>query len=102
MAIDHKPLNSLLTKFLKIDGFDYDYTTKFGGNAQQIQALTANVQELMKQNKELKRKVHLEGTSILQSQCNCNDNDNEGQSPENSRWETSKHTAQSTRDSDQM
>ena len=35
--------------------------------AQQIQTLTANVQELMKQNEDLKRKVHPEGTSTSQS-----------------------------------
>ena len=32
--------------------------------AEQIQALTANVQELMKQNEDLKRKAHPEGTSM--------------------------------------
>ena len=32
--------------------------------AQQIQALTANVQELMKQNEDLKRKACLEGTRM--------------------------------------
>ena len=31
--------------------------------AQQIQAQTANVQELTKQNEDLKLKVHLEGTN---------------------------------------
>ena len=42
--------------------------------AQQIQALTANVQELMKQNEDLKRKARPKGTSMSQSRCNCNDN----------------------------
>ena len=32
--------------------------------AQQIQSLTANVQELMKQNEDLKRKVRPKGTSM--------------------------------------
>nr|POE55521.1 hypothetical protein CFP56_65375 [Quercus suber] len=31
--------------------------------AQQIQALTANVQELMRQNEELKRQAHLKGSN---------------------------------------
>ena len=70
--------------------------------AQQIQALTANVQELMKQNKDLKRKVHPEGTSTSQSRRNHNDNDNETHSVGNSRRETYEHTAQSTCGSDQM
>ena len=33
--------------------------------AQQIQALTTNVQELVKQNEELKRKARPKGTSML-------------------------------------
>ena len=45
--------------------------------AQQIQALTANVQELMKQNEDLKRKAHPKGTSLSQSWRNHNNNDNE-------------------------
>ena len=61
--------------------------------AQQIQAQAANVQELMKHNEELKRKVHPEGTSVLQSWCNRNDNDDEAQSPKNRKRETSKHIA---------
>ena len=72
--------------------------------AQQIQALTANVQELMKQNEDLKRKVHPEGMSTSQSRRNHNDNDNDNEthSVGNSRRETYKHTAQSTCGSDQM
>ena len=68
--------------------------------AQQIQALTANVQELMKQNEDLKRKVHPEGTSTSQSRRNHNDNDNETHSVGNSRRETYEHTTQSTCGSD--
>ena len=60
--------------------------------AQQIQALIANVQELMKQNEDLKWKVHLEGTSTSQSRHNCNDNDDEAHSLVNSRRETFEHT----------
>jgi len=60
---------------------------------QQIQALTANVQELMKQNEDLKQRVRPEGTDTLQSQHNRNDNDNEVHSLGNSRRETSKHTS---------
>ena len=47
--------------------------------AQQIQALTANVKELMKQNEELKWRAR-------------NDNDDKAYSPENSRRDTSGHT----------
>ena len=43
--------------------------------AQQIQALTANVQELMKHNKELKQKACLGTPTMSQSWCNRNDND---------------------------
>ena len=60
--------------------------------AQQIQALTANVQELMKQNEDLKRKVHPEGTSTSQLRRNHNDNDNKTHSIGNSRRETYEHT----------
>ena len=70
--------------------------------AQQIQALTANVQELMKQNEDLKWKVRPKGTSTSQSQLNRNDNDNKAHSLGNSRIETSEHTTQSTHGSDQM
>ena len=68
--------------------------------AQQIQALTVNVQELMKQNEELKRKARPE--TLTMSQSWRNRNDNEVQSPEHSRRETSEHIAQSTSSSDQM
>ena len=51
------------------------------------------MQELMKQNEDLKRKVSPEGTSTSQSRCNCNDNDDEAHNLGNSRRETSEHTA---------
>ena len=70
--------------------------------AQQIQALIANVQELMKQNEGLKRKVCPEGTNTSQSRRNRNDNDDKAYSPRNSRRETSEHTAQSTHGNEQM
>ena len=60
---------------------------------QQIQALTANVQELMKQNEDLKRKVRPEGISTSQSRRNSNDNDNQAHSLGNNRRETCKHIA---------
>ena len=61
--------------------------------AQQIQALTANVQELKTQNEDLKQRVRSKGTNTSQSQRNCNDNDDEARSPGNSKRETSKHIA---------
>lgn len=70
--------------------------------AQQIQELIVNVQEFMKQNEDLKWKAHPEGTSASQSHHNHDDNDDEAHNPGNSRRETSKLTAQSTRGSDQM
>ena len=70
--------------------------------AQRIQALTANVQELMKQSEELKRKVRPGTMTMSQSRHNRNDNDDEAYSPENNRRDILEHTAQSTRGGDQM
>ena len=70
--------------------------------AQQIQALTANVQELKKQNEDLKQRVHSKGTNTSQSWRNRNDNDNEVHSPGNNRRETSQYSAQSTHGNAQM
>ena len=70
--------------------------------AQQIQALTANVQELMKQNEELKRRARPRTLTMSQSWCNSNDNYDDAYSSENSRRDTFEHTAQSTQGSDQM
>ena len=61
--------------------------------AQQIQVLTANVQELKTQNEDLKQRVRSKGTNTSQSQRNCNDNDDEAHSLGNSKRETSKHIA---------
>ena len=61
--------------------------------AQQIQALTANVQELMKQNEDLKQQMRPKGTNTSQSWHNRKDNDDEAHSLGNSRRETSKHTS---------
>ena len=69
--------------------------------AQQIQTLTANMQEPLKQNEDLKWRVCLEGTNTSQSQRNCNNNDDEANSPENSKREISEHTTQSTYGNDQ-
>ena len=59
----NKPLNSLLTKSLE----QMDSTTTTSLNpvvmAQKIQALTADVQELKKQNEDLKRRVRPMGTN---------------------------------------
>ncbi|XP_075653938.1 uncharacterized protein LOC142624297 [Castanea sativa] len=88
----NKPLNSLLTKFLRTDGLNHTMPPDQVVMAQQIQALTANVQELHKQNEDLKQRACPEGTSTSQSQRNHNDSDDEAHSPGNSRRETSKHT----------
>ena len=71
---------------------------------QKIQALTANVQELMKmkQNEELKRRACFGTPAMSQSRRNHNDNNDKAYSLENSRKDTSEHTVQSTRGSDQM
>ena len=65
--------------------------------------LTANVQELMKQNEDLRCQVRLEGSNTSLPRCNHSRNDDEANSPENSRGrDTSEHTEQSTHDNDQM
>ena len=61
--------------------------------AQQIQALTANVQDLMKQNEELKQKAHPRTPTMSQSRCNHNDNGDEAYSPKNNKRDTLEHTA---------
>ena len=60
--------------------------------AQQIQALTANVKELMKQNEELKWRARLGTLTMSQSWRNRNDNDDKAYSLENSRRDTFDHT----------
>ena len=49
--------------------------------AQQIQALIANVQELIKQNEELKRKAHPRTPTMSQSRRNRNDNNDGAHNP---------------------
>ena len=53
--------------------------------AQQIQELTSNVQELMKQNEDLRQRPHPEGNSTSNQRHNCNRHDDEANSLENSR-----------------
>ena len=56
----------------------------------------------MKQNEDLKQKACSKGMNMSQSWHNRNDNDDDAHSPENSRRDTSEHTAQSTSGNDQM
>ena len=60
------------------------------------------MQELKKQNEDLKWRVRSKGTNTSQSRRNCNENDDEVHSLGNNRRETSKHTAQSTHSNVQM
>nr|POE61488.1 hypothetical protein CFP56_46518 [Quercus suber] len=53
--------------------------------AQQIQALIANVQELMKQNEELKRRARLEGSNASLHRRSRSRHDEEASSPANSK-----------------
>jgi len=53
--------------------------------AQQIQALTANVQELMKQNEELKCRARPEGSNASHHRRSRSRHDEETSSPENSK-----------------
>ena len=64
--------------------------------AQQIQALMTNVQELMKQNEDLKWWVHPEGTNMSQLWRNHNNNDDKAHSLENNSRENFEHTARLT------
>lgn len=56
----------------------------------------------MKQNEDLKRRMHPEGTNTSQSWRNRTNNNDKAHSPENNRKGTSKHTAQSTHGNNQM
>jgi len=70
---------------------------------QQIQALIANVQELMKQNEELKRQAHPEGSNALHHQRSRSRHDEEASSPENSKGkDATKYTGQSMHDNNHM
>ena len=53
--------------------------------AQQIQALTENVQELMRQNEELKRWARPEGNNALHHRHSRSKHDEEASSLENSK-----------------
>ena len=53
--------------------------------AQQIQALTANVQNLMKQNEKLKCRACLEGSNASYHRRSCSRHDKEDSSLENSK-----------------
>ena len=71
--------------------------------AQQIQALTANVQELMNQNEELKRQAHPEGSNASHHRRSYSRHDDEANSPENSKGkDATKYTGQSMHDNDHM
>ena len=71
--------------------------------AQQIQALTANVQELMKQNEELKRWACLEGNNASHHWRNRILHDEEASSLENSKEkDVTEYTGQSMHVNDHM
>ena len=71
--------------------------------AQQIQALTANVQELMKQNEELKCRARLEGSNASHHWRSRSRHDEEASSPENSKGkDATEYTGQSMHDNDHM
>ena len=71
--------------------------------AQQIQALTANVQELMKQNEELKRRTHPKGSNTSLHRHSRSKHDEEASSPDNSNEkDASKYTGQSSHGNDHM
>ena len=65
--------------------------------AQQIQAITANVQELMRQNEKLKRQARLEGSNTSHHWRSRSKHDEEASSPGNSKGkDTSEYIGQST------
>ena len=71
--------------------------------AQQIQALTANVQELMNQNEELKRRACPEGNNASHHRRSYYRHDEEASSPENSKGkDATEYTGQSMHDNDHM
>nr|POF00730.1 hypothetical protein CFP56_74178 [Quercus suber] len=64
--------------------------------AQQIQALTANVQELMKHNDELKRRARPKGSNTLLHRWSRSRHDEEASSPANSKGKSvTEYTGQS-------
>ena len=71
--------------------------------AQQIQALIANVQELMNQNEELKCQARPKGSNASHHRHSYSRRDEEANSPENSKGkDASKYTRQSMHDNDHM
>ena len=71
--------------------------------AQQIQALTSNVQELMKQNEDLGQRARPEGSNTSNQRHNRSRHDDEANSLENSGGrDTSEQIKQSTHGNDQM
>ena len=52
---------------------------------QQIQALAANVQKLMKQNKELKCQAHAKGSNASHHQLSYSRHDKKARNPENNK-----------------
>ena len=81
---------SLSTKLLKIDGISYNSTP-------------VNVQELMKQNEELKRRAHPEGSNTSLQRHNRSKHDKEVSRPENSKGRDAfEYTEQSMHGNDHM
>ena len=71
--------------------------------AQQIPALTANVQELMRQNEELKRRAHPEGSNTSHHPRSHSRHDEEASSLGNSKGkDTTEYTGQFTPDNDHL
>ena len=84
MGINHKPLNSLLTKFFRIDGLNHDCTTEPGGDGSTNSSTNSSCARV-DETEDLKRKAHPEGMSTSQSRCNRNDNDDKAHSPGNNK-----------------
>jgi len=71
--------------------------------AQQIQALIANMQELMKQNEELKRRIRPKGSNTSLHRRSHNKHNEEASNPKNSKGkDVSKYTEQSSHSNDHM
>ena len=69
--------------------------------AQQIQVLKSNVQELMKQNENLKRRTSPKGSNTSFQRHNRSWNNDEVNSPKNSKGrDTFEHIKQLTHDND--
>ena len=71
--------------------------------AQQIQALTVNVPELMRQNEELKQRAHLEGSNTSHHRRSRSRHDEEASNPGNSKGkDTIEYTGQSAPDNEPL